>query len=137
MYPQGTHILIIASNASQRRISERMLSDEGFSVTAVSEGFAAVRAAGARRYDLAVIALQLPGCLDGQTTLRHLRARQPALKALFTGAVGERPFWSERDREDFIAAPFNRRELLGCVFELLERDAAGPRFGRLGRSRAG
>ena len=46
-------------------------------------------------------------------------------------------FFSDKDRrpipldaksfelEDFIAKPFRRRELVGCVFELLQRDAAG------------
>jgi hypothetical protein len=27
------------------------------------------------------------------------------------------------DLDDFIAKPFRRRELVGCVFELMQRDA--------------
>ena len=68
--------------------------------------------------------MSLPGTLDGLTTMRQLRARQPWLKALFTGDVAGRPRGTDRDRDDFIASPFLGRDLLGCVFELLQREAA-------------
>ena len=43
----------------------------------------------------------------------------------------QRPTWSQHDNDDFIAAPFNRRDLLGCIFELLQRG------GGIDHSRAG
>ena len=127
MYPAGRQILLIDSEPRRRQLSERVLSDEGFAVTAVAEGFSAIRAAAVRRFALAVVAVELPGTLDGVATLRQLRARQPELRALFTDDPERRPTGLDADRDDFIAAPLRRHELLGCVFELLQR---GPMFGR-------
>jgi hypothetical protein len=72
---------------------------------------------------LVIAAVELPGTLDGVTTVRRLRARQPWLKALFTGEFARGPRWAGRDCDEFIAAPFHRRELLGCAFELLQRES--------------
>ena len=72
---------------------------------------------------MVIAAVELPGTLDGVTTVRRLRARQPWLKALFAGEFARGPRWAERDCDEFIAAPFHRRELLGCVFELLQRES--------------
>ena len=84
---------------------------------------AALRAAGTKRFALIITAVELPGTLDGATTVRRLRAKQPWVKALFIDTVLRGPRWNNRDSDEFIAAPFHRRELLGCVFELLQRDA--------------
>lgn len=134
MYPEGQHILVVDSEASRRQQAERILAAEGFAVTTVAEGLSAIRAAATGRYALAVVGVDLPGSLDGVATLRQIRARQPAFKALFTGAVVARPARLDRESDEFIAAPFVRRELLGCVFELLQRgrpQAAGD-LGRAG-----
>ena len=137
MYPDGKQILVIDDDAERRRLSERTLIAEGFAVTAVPEGFSAIRAARRGRFALVVAAVSLPGMLDGPTTLRELRARQPWLKALFTGDIASRPRCIDGDREDFIASPFLGRDLLGCVFELLQRETAHGQADRLGFSRAG
>ena len=127
MYPNGKHILVIDSEPERRRHCERVLSGEGFAVTVVGEGFSAIRAAAGRRFALAIVAVNLPGTVDGLATLRQLRVRQPWLKALFTGHAERRPLRLDADRDDFIAAEFHSHELLGCVFELLQRE---PLFGR-------
>ena len=122
MYPDGQHILLINSEAQRRQHCERVLAAEGFAVTAMAEGFSAIRATG-RRFALAIVAVDLPGTLDGVATLRQLRSRQPWLKALFTGDPARRPRRLDPDRDDFITAAFHSHELLGCVFELLQREA--------------
>ena len=137
MYPEGKHILVIDSEARRRQLTERVLAEEGFAVTAVAEGFSAIRAAASCRFVLAVAAARLPGTLDGLATLHQIRARQPWLKALFTGDAAGRPPLPDRDRDDFIASPFQRRELLGCVFELLQRESSLEHVGRRDRGRTG
>ena len=129
MYPAEKHILVIDSDTRRRLQTERLLRDEGLPVTAVGEGFSALRAAGMGRFELAVVALDLPGALDGGETLRQLRLRQPWLKALYVGPARAQPRWLDPDREEFVAAPMHRRELLGCVFELLQRHSAHTRAG--------
>jgi CheY-like chemotaxis protein len=131
MYPETKQILVIDDDPERRTRCVRLLADEGFAVTAVAEGFSAIRAAAGQRFALAVAAMELPGTLDGPATLRQMRARQPWLKALFTGDAGQRPLWPGPDCDDFIAAPYHRRDLLGGVFELLQRQAGGtPARGR-------
>jgi CheY-like chemotaxis protein len=115
------HVLIIDDNAERRQMIAAVLGGEGFAVTAVAEGFSAIRVAGGQSYALALVAVALPGMLDGAATVRQMRARQPWLKALYTGEAAQRPRRPAGDCDDFIAAPFHRRDLLGCVFELLQR----------------
>jgi DNA-binding response OmpR family regulator len=129
MYPEAQRILVIDCDAERRQRSARLLGDEGFAVTAVAEGFSAIRAAGRCRFSLVVAAVVLPGTLDGLATVRQMRARQPWLRALFTGDAAQRPWLPVAGSDDFIAAPFHRRDLLGCAFELLQRHEAG-RYGR-------
>ena len=137
MYPDRQQILIIDSEAKRRRLSERVLGEEGFAVTAVSEGLSAIRAADNSRFSLIIAAMGLPGTLDGPTTVRQLRARQPWLRALFTGDAAQRPQRPDDDFDEFICAPFDHRDLLGCVFELLQREVSDEHGGRRDRSRAG
>jgi two-component system phosphate regulon response regulator OmpR len=134
MYPAGQRILIIDDDARRRAVSERVLSEAGFAVTTVSEGFSAIRAAGSHRVALAIAAVELPGVLDGRSTVRQIRTRQPWLKALFTGAAAGQQWRRNGDCDDFISSPFDQRDLLGCVFELLQRDTGGA---HAGRNRAG
>ncbi len=137
MYPEGKQILVIDNDTLRRRLSERILIDEGFAVTAVPEGFSAIRAAESRRFTLAIAAVSLAGSLDGRTTVRQLRVRQPWLKALFTGDVALWPPRPDGDCDGFIPSPFHARNLLGCVFELLQREVVHERAGRDDRSRTG
>src|SRR5436190_12125253 len=123
MYPVGQNVLIVDDDLGRGQAIERILREEGFAVTIATEGFAALRAAGSEQFALVIAAVELPGTLDGVTTVRRLRARQPWLKALFTGEFARGPRWAGRDCDEFIAAPFHRRELLGCVFELLQRES--------------
>jgi two-component system phosphate regulon response regulator OmpR len=133
MYLEAKYLLVIDGDTERRRHCERVLAEEGFVVTAVAEGFSAIRAAARRRFALAVIAVDLSGTLDGAATLRQLRARQPWLRALFTGDPKRRPPRLDADRDDFIPVTFQAHELRGCVFELLQRE---PLF-RNGRDLAG
>ena len=122
MYPEGNEILIVDSEAARRQLCELVLAEEGFAVTAVAEGFSAIRAASCRRFALTIAAVRLPGTLDGVTTAQLVRARQPWLRALFVDVGAHRPALPEDGCDEFIAAPFKGRELLGCVFELLQRE---------------
>ena len=93
-------------------------------MTAVADGPAALHQIEAKPFALIVAEIRLPGTLDGLTMLHQARAVQPSIKCLFTSRFAPAPLWSNAERDEFIAKPFHRRELLGCVFELLERDRA-------------
>jgi len=137
MYPEGKQILVIDDDTRRLQLIERILVEEGFAITAVAQGFSAIRAAASGSFALAIVAVDLPGTLDGAATLRQIRARQPSLKALFTGDVARSPRRPDRSCDDFIPSPFHRRDLLGCVFELLQREIRHGQIACGHHSRAG
>jgi DNA-binding response OmpR family regulator len=123
MNPVQREILVIDGDERTRTLIEQTLAEQGFTVTAVRDGASALRRIEAKPFALVVAEIRLPGSLDGMTTLQYARAQQPGLKCLFTsGFAPARPL-NNLDLDDFIAKPFRRRELVGCVFELIQRDA--------------
>jgi len=132
MYPQGNDILVVVNETERRELIARLLSGEGFAVTAAGDGLTALRACADRRFGLIVAATDLPGSLDGPAIVRQARRRQPGLRVLHTGEPASRPILAYADSDDFIAAPFDRAELIGCVFELLHR-SEGSEVADLGR----
>jgi DNA-binding response OmpR family regulator len=123
-YPVDQEILVVDDDPARRQRIVQILAAENFAVTAAAEGLAALRTVANRRFALIIAGLRLPGSLDGVATVRQARLRQPGLKALFTDASGCQPHLGNRDSDDFIAGPIARWELLGCVFELLQRGPA-------------
>src|SRR5437763_14688448 len=89
MPPEAQPILVIDYDAERRTLAQQILAEDGFAVTAVADGFSAIRIAGGRRFALALAAVELPGTLDGPATIRQVRARQPWLRALYTGQVAQ------------------------------------------------
>jgi two-component system nitrogen regulation response regulator NtrX len=140
MYPQDQEILVVADDAKHRERIAGILLDEGFTVTQATGGLAALRAVAARRFALMVADARLPGSLDGRTTVRRARARQPWLKALLIEDHYRDPRSSTAgvpDGEELIFAPFERHELIGCTFELLHRSAAADDLARRARTAFG
>lgn len=127
MYPEGQEILVVIDDRQRREQIARILGDEGFAITAAAEGLAALRAIGTQEFAMIVAATRLPGSLDGPTTVRQARNRQPWLKALFIDDASIRRGRGNPDTDDFIAAPFESHELIGCTFELLHRVTAEAR----------
>ncbi len=118
-------ILVVVHEPDQRERIARLLTDEGFATTKAADGLTGLRALGDRRFAMVVAATDLPGSLDGPAIVRHARRRNPRLKILYTGEPATRPAFGNPDIDDFIATPFDRHELIGCVFELLHRPMAG------------
>jgi DNA-binding response OmpR family regulator len=130
MNPVEQQILVLDADAGERASIQQILAREGFEVTAVADGPSALRQIDAKPFALVVVEIWLPGPLDGMTTMRLARAKRPRLKCLFTSVVVPARLWGDDELDGFIAKPLDRRELLGCVFELLERgdnpEAATP-----------
>jgi DNA-binding response OmpR family regulator len=124
MNPAQREILVIDGDEGARALIGQTLAEQGFAVTAVGDGSAALHRIEAKPFALVVAEIRLPGPLDGLTTIRQARARRPGLKCLFTSGFEPAALWNNVELEDFIAKPFHRRDLVGCVFELLQREAA-------------
>jgi DNA-binding response OmpR family regulator len=121
MNPVEQQILVVDADAAERTSIRQILAREGFQISVAADGPSALRQIDAKPFALVVAEIRLPGPLDGMTTMRLARARRPRLKCLLTSAVVPPRLWGDDELDDFIAKPLDRREFLGCVFELLER----------------
>jgi DNA-binding response OmpR family regulator len=118
-------ILVVDDDKDVRATIVGLLQEAGLGVTTASSGWAALDALERAKFDLVVVDIGLPGGLDGLELIRCVRARSPTLKCLFISGLSE-PVVDDPDRDDFVAKPFRPYELLGCVWELLQRPLATP-----------
>ena len=113
------------------------LGAAGFVVAAVAGGAAALERLAREPYDALVLDLTLPD-IDGLEVCRRLRARwnTPVLMLTARGEPMDRVVGLEIGADDYLAKPFEPRELLARLRALLRRAhapvrASVLRFGRL------
>ncbi|HEX6869600.1 MAG TPA: response regulator transcription factor [Micromonosporaceae bacterium] len=119
----GQHVLVVDDDPTVSDVVRRYLERGGFEVTMAADGPQALSSVAARRPDLVVLDLMLPG-LDGLEVCRRLRARDPDLPVVMLTALGE-----ESDRvlglslgaDDYLTKPFSPRELVLRVQSVLRR----------------
>lgn len=126
--PDCAHLCIIDDDTELREILKRRLTDYGFVVSCYSSGESFFAASGANTFDLIVLDVMLPG-QDGISLCRLLRAPGTVwadIPILFLSALGEsvdRVVGLEVGGDDYLAKPFETRELLARVKALLRRKA--------------
>jgi PAS domain S-box-containing protein len=111
-------ILVADDNADMRAYLQRVLGTR-WTVEAVADGAAALESARARRPDLVLSDVMMPG-LDGFALLRELRADERTRGVpvvLLSARAGEesRAEGLERGADDYLVKPFSARELLARV----------------------
>lgn len=118
----GPHILVVDDDREIRDLLARFLRRHGFRVQAVADGRAMAQALRDWKIDLVVLDLMLPGD-DGLTLCRELR-RQSEVPVIMLTAMGEeidRIVGLEVGADDYLAKPFNPRELLARIKAVLRR----------------
>lgn len=135
-------ILIIDDDSSLSEMLEEYLEAEGLEVATVATGTEGLRAARRGEHDLIVLDVMLPG-LSGFEVLRQLRddgSRTPVLMLTARGDDVDRIVGLEMGADDYLAKPFNPRELLARVKAILrrthEQDAEAPTELNVGTLRA-
>jgi len=121
--PVSRTILVIEDDRDIARLLEMHLRDAGYTVTVTGDGIAGLRAASARSFDLILLDLILPG-MDGLELCRKLRERPdytPILMLTARSADIDRILGLETGADDYLAKPFNIRELLARVKALFRR----------------
>lgn len=83
-------VLVVEDEGMVNRFYGHALEQNGFIVSQVTTGEAAIEAALQQQFDIAVIDLRLPGKLDGLTTFRVLKALIPDLKGIIITGYGNR-----------------------------------------------
>ncbi|HWX69199.1 MAG TPA: response regulator [Steroidobacteraceae bacterium] len=122
------HVLIVDDDREIRGLLAQYLEKHEFRTTAVAEGKEMRRVLERAHVDLLVLDLMLPG-EDGLSLCRELRSRSqlPIIMLTARGEDVDRIVGLELGADDYVAKPFNPRELLGRIKAVLRRSAHAPR----------
>ncbi|HRH81105.1 MAG TPA: response regulator [Thiobacillaceae bacterium] len=120
-------LLIVDDDAELRDLLREYLGQAGFQVAAVADGREMQHALAASPFDLVILDIMLPG-EDGLALCRRLRAasRIPILMLTARGDEIDRIVGLEMGADDYLAKPFNPRELLARVRSILRRANSLP-----------
>lgn len=122
---EGEKILIVDDDARLRRLLERFLDEQGYRVRAVENVEQMDRLLARELFNLVVLDLMLPG-EDGLSACRRLRASNNQVPIIMLTAKGDetsRIQGLEVGADDYLAKPFNPRELLARIKAVLRRQA--------------
>ena len=122
------HLLIVDDDREIRGLLAQYLEKHDFRTSAVADGREMRRVLERSHVDLLVLDLMLPG-EDGLSLCRELRGRSqlPIIMLTARGEDVDRIVGLELGADDYVAKPFNPRELLGRIRAVLRRSAHAPR----------
>lgn len=116
-------VLIADDEADLRALLQRYLSEQGYAVRTVESTAQAERLLRRERYDVLVLDVMMPD-EDGLSACRRLRAQGETVPILMLTARGEpvdRIVGLEMGADDYLAKPFNPRELAARIQALVRR----------------
>lgn len=116
-------ILVVDDDAELRNMLRRYLSSHGFEVQAVPDAPQLDRLLQREPYDILVLDLMLPG-EDGLSICRRLRVLGHTIPILMLTARGDpvdRIVGLEMGADDYLAKPFDPRELIARLHAMLRR----------------
>ncbi len=123
MMNQGSpHILVVDDHSEIRDLLKRFLEQHGMRVSCARDGKEMKRLLDEREFDLLVLDLMMPG-EDGLTLCRELRvkSRLPIIMLTAMGEETDRIIGLEMGADDYLAKPFNPRELLARIKAVMRR----------------
>src|SRR5438128_59136 len=133
------HLLVVDDDARLRELLRRYLSDSGFRVTVAGDASEARASLASFAFDVVVLDVMMPG-ESGLDLTRALRreGRVPILLLTAMADPEDRVNGREQGADDYLAKPFEPRELVLRIRNILQRrpaaDAA-PREIRFGGCR--
>ena len=116
-------ILVVDDDLRLRDLLKRYLGEQGFAADTVPDAVAMDRQMARVRYDLMVLDLMLPG-EDGLAACRRLRRAKEGIAIVMLTAKGDdidRIAGLEMGADDYLAKPFNPRELVARIHAVLRR----------------
>ncbi|GAB6053862.1 response regulator [Magnetospira thiophila] len=125
MNTESPHVLIVDDDREIRDLVGRFLRGHGLRVEMAGDGKAMRQALDNGRFDIVVLDVMMPG-EDGLSLCRDLRAKSdlPIIMLTALGEDTDRIVGLEMGADDYLAKPFNPRELLARIKAVLRR--AGP-----------
>jgi two-component system OmpR family response regulator len=121
------HVLVVDDDAETRELLREYLQKQGYRVSTAADGRALRQALERSRPDLVVLDLMLPG-EDGLQLCAELRRRSnvPVIMLTARGEETDRIVGLEMGADDYLAKPYNPRELLARIKSVLRRTRALP-----------
>jgi two-component system, OmpR family, phosphate regulon response regulator OmpR len=119
---EAAHLLIVDDDERIRVLLQKFLLRSGFLVTAARDAAHARRILAGLEFDMIVLDVMMPG-EDGVTLCRDLRRRAttPILLLTARGETGDRITGLEAGADDYLAKPFEPKELLLRINAILRR----------------
>ena len=122
----AAHILVVDDDDRLRDLLRKYLSESGFRVTAVENAKSASAKMASISFDLVILDLMMPGehGLDFATSIRNgslVPKDVPILMLTAMGDTNDRIIGLETGADDYMAKPFEPRELLLRINSILRR----------------
>lgn len=120
---EGEKILVVDDDERLRRLLERFLGEQGYRVRGVENAEQMDRVLARELFNLVVLDLMMPG-EDGLSVCSRLRASNNQVPIIMLTAKGDeasRIHGLELGADDYLAKPFNPRELLARIKAVLRR----------------
>lgn len=126
-----TRCLLVDDDAALRTELSEYLQGFGFEVTAVASGVAMRQCLAAQPFAVVLLDVMLPG-EDGVSLLRGLRqtSNTPVIMLTARGDTSSRVLGLELGADDYVAKPFEPRELVARIQAVLRRGSGGQDAGR-------
>jgi two-component system phosphate regulon response regulator OmpR len=122
------HILVVDDDARLRALLQRFLTEQGFRVSTAENAATARAALADMAFDLLVLDVMMPGesGLELTAALRAEGQEVPILMLTARGAPDDRIAGLEQGVDDYLAKPFDPRELALRMRTILRRTAPAP-----------
>ncbi len=122
-----TRILVVDDDMRLRALLTRYLAEQGFGTQTVADSGAMDRMLTREHFDLLVLDLMLPG-EDGLACcarLRRMGNNIPILMLTAKGSDNDRIVGLDQGADDYLAKPFNPRELVARIHAIMRRTNTG------------
>ena len=116
------HLLVVDDDARLRELLRRYLADQGFRITTAADAAEARAKLASFAFDLLVLDVMMPG-EDGLALTRSVRidSRIPILLLTAMAEPEDRINGLERGADDYLVKPFEPRELVLRIRNILQR----------------
>ena len=121
------HLLVVDDDARLRALLRHYLTEQGFRVTTAADAIEARARMQSIAFDLLILDVMMPG-EDGVTLTRNLRAesRVPIMLLTAMAEAEHRIKGLEQGADDYLAKPFEPRELVLRIRNILQRTPQPP-----------
>ncbi len=122
-------LLLVDDENSIRKPLAEYLGENGFRVRDAADAAEARRLLAGHQFDIIVLDVMMPG-EDGLSLCRHVREAHdiPVVMLTAKGEETDRIIGLEIGADDYVAKPFNPRELLARLKAVIRRSEAPPRM---------